>query len=274
MDLLHEKQDRLKETLAGYGKLAVAYSAGVDSTYLLYMAVKALGAQNVLAVTAKLVAFPEREFQETEDVCDHLGVTHVVVEMDQMQIPGFSHNPEDRCYLCKKALFTQMLAKAKDLGFSEMAEGSNVDDRSDYRPGRRAIHELLVHSPLEECEISKAEIRALSKEQGLPTWSKPSMACLVTRFPYDTDLTEDQILRVDRAEVYLFGLGFSQVRVRSFPDYARVEVAPEEVPALLEKGDLVVSELKKMGFPSVELSKEGYRTGSMNDAILQQEGTF
>jgi PP-loop superfamily ATP-utilizing enzyme len=155
--------------------------------------VDALGKENVLAVTAKLVSFPEREFEEAFDFCKENRIAHEIVDADQLSVPGFQRNPPDRCYLCKKHLFTGMMNRAAELGFTEVAEGSNLDDLSDYRPGMKAIAELGVHSPLREAGLYKADIRALSRELGLPTWSKPSLACLATRFPYGEELTADKI---------------------------------------------------------------------------------
>jgi len=264
VDALHEKLQALKTGLLQTPDLAVAYSAGVDSTFLLMTAVDTLGTDHVLALTAHSVSFPEREAAEAETFCQAHGIRHHTITVDQLSIPGFRKNPVDRCYLCKKDLFQTMQSAAAEEGFAVLAEGSNVDDLSDYRPGRRAIQELGIQSPLQAAGLTKADIRALSRERGLPTWSKPSLACLATRFPYNTELTEDAILRVDAAEGFLFDLGFSQVRVRSFATTARVEVAPGEVDQLLAQADSVIHKLQTLGFCEVELSREGYRTGSMN----------
>ncbi len=264
----NEKWDALIACLRKMERAAVAFSAGVDSTFLLKAAHVALG-KNVTAITGRSVSFPERECREAAASCREIGVEHVIVEVDQMAIPGFRDNPPDRCYLCKKALFTQFLAAAREKGFETVAEGTNADDTNDYRPGLRAIAELGVKSPLKEAGLTKEDIRALSREMNLPTWDKPSLACLATRFPYGETITAEKIAAVDDAEQLLRARGFSQVRVRAHGNLARIEVGREQVPLLT---DAAVSEeisrlLHARGFLYVAADLDGYATGSMNKMI-------
>ena len=268
MTALQEKRAALLSSLRRLGRAAVAFSAGVDSTFLLAMAKEALG-ENVLAVTGRLVSFPEREGGEAEEFCRERGIEHVVVEIDQLAIEGFAENPPERCYLCKRALFTQFLAAARERGFPIVAEGTNADDTNDYRPGLRAIAELGVRSPLREAGLAKEEIRALSREMGLPTWDKPSLACLATRFPYGETITAEKIASVDEAEQLLRARGFSQVRVRAHGNLARIEVGREQVPRLAgaEMAEEISRLLHARGFLYVAADLDGYCTGSMNKTI-------
>ena len=229
---LSDKYSNLCAALSREKKLAVAFSAGVDSTLLLKAAVNTLGNENVLAVTALSASFPEREADEADVFTRGIGVSRVTVEVDQLSIPGFRENPANRCYLCKNVLFTQMMEAAREKGFTVMAEGSNVDDLSDYRPGLKAIEELGVMSPLREAGLTKAEIRELSSELGLPTWNKPSFACLATRFVYGETISDEKLRRVELGERLLQDLGFKQFRVRIHGEegrLARIEVLPGDL---------------------------------------------
>ena len=267
MDKANEKYEKLLSILSGYERAAVAFSGGVDSTFLLKAAKEALG-DRVMAVTARLLSFPEREFEEAEDFCRKEGIRRLVCDVDQLAIPGFAANPPDRCYICKKALFTKMLDAAAKEGFPVIAEGSNADDTGDYRPGMKALRELGVKSPLMEAELTKEEIRALSAKLSLPTWDKPSLACLATRFVYGETLTKEALAMAGGAEQLLFDMGFRQVRVRVHGgNTARIEVLPEELPRLFEQRDEIVSGLRGCGFLYVAADLSGYRTGSMN-AVL------
>ena len=265
----NEKWNKLIAGLQELGRVAVAFSAGVDSTFLLKAAHEALG-QDVIAITGRSVSFPEREDREAAAFCRALGVEQVIVEVDQMAIPGFRDNPPDRCYLCKKVLFSAFVAAAQERGFACVAEGSNADDVHDYRPGLRAIAELGIKSPLKDVGLTKQEIRGLSRELGLPTWDKPSMACLATRFPYGERITKEKLSAVDAAEQYLRGAGFRQVRVRVHGDIARIEIDRTQFAQLLEAADTIEAELHALGFLYVTLDLGGYRMGSMNRTLTEK----
>jgi uncharacterized protein len=267
MDTLKEKYAALIALLSGTGKLAVAFSAGVDSTFLLKAAREALG-ENVIALTAQTVAFPARERDASAEICRALGVEQVAVPVDLMAVEGFRENPPERCYLCKKALFTAMQAAARERGFGCVAEGSNTDDAGDYRPGLRALRELGIRSPLREAGLSKAEIRELSRRLELPTWDKPSYACLATRIAYGQEITPEALEKVETAEQYLYGLGFRQVRVRVHGDLARIEIPREQFPLLLPTtADAIHLRLRQLGFRYVALDLGGFESGSMNRAL-------
>ncbi len=269
MDMSEAKYEKLIKELKGYGRLAVAFSAGVDSTFLLWAAREALG-ENVVAITGRLVSFPDSESKEADAFCEKYGIRHINIDLDQMAVPGFKENPTDRCYLCKKALFSSFLDMAKSEGAVILAEGSNADDVNDYRPGLRALTELGIKSPLKNNGLTKGEIRELSKRFGLPTWKKPSLACLATRFPYGETLTEEKIGMVGKAEEYLSSLGFEQVRVRYHGDIARIEIGKDAFERFLDPGITrsVDEKLKEYGFKYVTLDIAGYRTGSMNIGLV------
>lgn len=267
---LYEKQAKLKELLQSYGKLAVAFSGGVDSTFLLQAAQDVLGA-GALAVTAAPVFVPPRELQEAKDFCSSRGIRQIVIPAEALNIDSVRHNPPDRCYHCKHEIFGNILRVAGENGISFVAEGSNTDDVGDYRPGMRAIRELGVKSPLLEAGLSKEDIRALSREMGLPTWDKPSFACLASRFVYGEQITDERLFMVDRAEQLLMDLGFRQFRVRIHGDLARIELLPEDLETLIRQDlrEKVYRSLKEYGFSYVTLDLAGYRTGSMNETILR-----
>jgi uncharacterized protein len=264
------KLERLREHLHGIGSAVVAFSSGVDSTFLLRVAHEELG-DRVVAVTIRSHTFPKRELDEAAAFCRAEGVRHEVIDSEELDIPGFAENPPDRCYHCKRELFSKLLAFARENGLAAVLEGSNIDDDGDYRPGRRAIRELGIVSPLHEAGLTKAEIRALSREMGLPTSDKPSFACLASRFPYGERITAVGLERVEKAEQWLLdaGFGLAQLRVRSHGDMARIEVPPGDIPRLAERAAEITAAFKDFGFAYVALDLSGYRTGSMNEVLVR-----
>jgi uncharacterized protein len=265
-----EKQERLKEELRKLGSVAIAFSSGVDSTFLLKTAHDVLGDQ-AIAITAKSCTFPKRELEEAAAFCKQEGIRHIIVESDELEVEGFRENPPNRCYLCKKSLFTQLIQVAKEQGIAYVAEGSNMDDLGDYRPGLQAISELQIESPLRKAGLYKEEIRTLSKKLGLKTWEKPSFACLSSRFVYGEEITREKLSMVDQAENLLLMLGFYQFRVRIHGKIARIEVLPEEFPKLMENRELIVDKLTEFGFSYVTMDLKGYRMGSMNETLNLSE---
>lgn len=268
MDALHEKKQHLETYIKELGSLVVAFSSGVDSTFLLKTAHDLLG-DKVIAVTARSCSFPQRELNEAKAFCEAEHIKHIIVDSEELSIEGFSQNPKNRCYLCKHELFTKILNIAKEHNIPYVAEGSNMDDNGDYRPGLIAVAELEIKSPLREAELSKEEIRQLSKEIGLATWDKQSFACLSSRFVYGETITEEKLSMVDRAEQRLLDLGFHQVRVRIHDKIARIEILPEEFPKILqnELASQLNQYFQELGFTYVTLDLGGYQTGSMNRTL-------
>lgn len=266
---LAEKSEKLVVLFKDMESVVVAFSGGLDSTFLLKVAHDVLG-DGVFAITARSTTYPQREFDATVDFTRKLGIRHVVIVSEELDIDGFSANPANRCYYCKKELFGKLWEEARRLGAGFVADGSNVDDISDYRPGAQAQRELGVVSPLREAGFTKADIRRASKAMGLTTWDKPAFACLASRIPYGQEITAEKLGMVDRAEEYLMEAGFRQVRVRHHGDIARIEVSAEERKKLLEGTlmDDIHTKLKDIGFKYITMDLKGYRTGSMNEVLL------
>lgn len=265
-ETLQEKYEKLKNYIKSLGSLAVAYSGGVDSTFLVKVAYDVLG-DRVIAVTATSSTYPKRELNDAITFIKQIGAKHIVIESEELEIEGFNKNPVDRCYYCKKELFEKIWKVAKAHGIEYVADGSNFDDLNDFRPGMKAACELNVVSPLKVAGLTKEDIRKLSKELGLPTWDKPAFACLSSRIPYGERITKEKLSMIEKAEEYLLGLGFKQVRVRYHQDkLARIEIGKDEMEKFLNINviESVRNKFKELGFLYVTLDLDGYRTGSMN----------
>ena len=265
---LQKKLENLKKYIAGLGSLAVGFSGGVDSSLLVAVAHEVLG-DRLIAVTGANASVPERELNEAVAFCKERGIRHIVCNVDPLKEEGYRNNSPDRCYFCKHGIFTEVRKIALENGIEYMAEGSNVDDIGDYRPGLRAAAELSVKSPLREAGLTKSEIRIISKVMGLPTWSKPAYACLASRFVYGEEITEEKLHMIDRAEQFLIEHGFFEERVRMHGNIARIEVPPEDIPRLAadEIREAVYDKFREIGFLFVTLDMKGYKSGSMNATL-------
>lgn len=269
---VQDKLARLRAILRSYGSALVAFSGGVDSTFLLKVAHEELG-EKIVGVTARSETYPEHEFEEAVAFAKSKGIRHKVIETSELSIPAFQHNPPDRCYHCKKELFSELAALARDMNLAYVLDGANVDDKGDFRPGARAGRELGVRSPLQEAGFTKEEIRQASRAMGLPTWNKPSFACLSSRFPYGQEISREGVSRVGAAEQFLRDLGLRQVRVRHYGDTARIEVPQADIARLSQEETRrrIVARFKELGYIYITLDLEGYRTGSMNEVLSAEQ---
>lgn len=273
--MMHEAQDklvRLKEYLQELGSVAVAFSGGVDSTFLLRVAHETLK-DKCVAFTAGSAFVPERDVIEASAFAKQEGVRHIIKRFDVLAIEGIRMNPEDRCYRCKYALFSQFKELAGQEGLAFVVDGSNLDDDGDYRPGRRALRELDIKSPLYHAGMTKQDIRALSEEMGLRTWNKPSFACLASRFVYGEELTAEKLDAVNQAEEYLMSRGLRQFRVRRHGNLARIELLPGDIARFMEQKERedIVKKFQSIGFDYITMDLRGYRTGSMNEILKNGE---
>lgn len=270
MEQTIKKLDNLKAIINNTGGAVVAFSGGVDSTFLLKVAHDLLG-DKVLAVTANSETYPKRELDEAKAFARSLGIRHIVIETLELEIAGFADNPPDRCFYCKHELFSKLTEIAKNNKLGYVLDGSNFDDKNDHRPGMRAAKQLGVVSPLKQAELTKADIREISKEFGLSTWDKPSFACLSSRFPYGTKITPEKLLVIGEAEDFIRELGFRELRVRHHDNIARIEVGKADLQRVIPIADRIVDKLKSLGFLYVTLDLSGYNTGSMNYTLTEEE---
>ena len=264
------KMENLKDKLRRMGRVVIAFSGGVDSTFLVKVAYEVLG-KNVIAVTAASSTYPKTELEEAKRLARLIGVRHIIVNSEETEVENFKQNPPNRCYYCKKELFSRLKEIAKKEKINYVLDGTNYDDLTDFRPGMKALRELNIISPLKDVKLTKEDIRNLSKLMNLDTWDKPACACLASRFPYGIRITKERLDRVEKAEAVIRNLGIRQLRVRYHNEIARIEVNKKDMQLLLEHSDSIVKKFKELGFIYVTLDMEGYRTGSLNE-VLRNEG--
>ena len=262
------KLEQLKNNLKQMKCVAIAFSGGVDSTFLTKVAYEVLG-EKAIAVTATSSTYPKRELEEAKQYAKQIGIQHILINSEETEIDNFSKNPNNRCYYCKKELFSKIKQIAKENNLNYVLDGSNVDDTSDYRPGMKALEELGVVSPLRDVGFTKQEIKELSKDMQLDTWDKPAFACLASRFPYGVKITKSKLMQVEKAESFLFSLGIKQFRVRYHDETARIEVFKNDFQKVLNHSEEITKYFKEIGFKYITLDMEGYRTGSLNEGLLQ-----
>ncbi|BCJ86264.1 ATP-dependent sacrificial sulfur transferase LarE [Effusibacillus dendaii] len=265
---LRAKNDRLGEILREMDQVVVAFSAGIDSTFVLARALEELG-NKVLAVTAASETFPDRELNEAIELAKHLGARHEIIQIREMENPDFVANNPDRCYHCKAGLYNSLTSLATERGIPWILDGANMDDLGDYRPGRKAAKEYKIRSVLQEAQLYKEELRQLARDMGLPNWDKPSFACLSSRIPYGSLITLEKVEQLDRGEEALRTMGFRQLRIRHHDTIARIEVPREEFIKVLDRANEITEILKAEGFTYVTLDLQGYRSGSMNENLLK-----
>ena len=262
------KLEKLKNNLKKMKSVAIAYSGGVDSTFLIKVAHDVLG-KNAIAVTATSSTYPKRELEQAKQYTKSIGIKHITINSEETEIDNFSKNPIDRCYYCKKELFTKIKQIATEKHLNYVLDGSNVDDTTDYRPGAKALKELGVISPLKDVKLTKKEIKELSHAMHLDSWNKPAFACLASRFPYGVEITKSRLEQVENAESFLYSIGIKQFRVRYHNKIARIEVDKNDFQPILLHSDEIVKEFKELGFKYITLDIEGYRAGSLNEVFKQ-----
>ncbi|MET3320159.1 UNVERIFIED_ORG: uncharacterized protein ABIC97_003259 [Peribacillus simplex] len=269
--MIQEKYKKLQDILVKMETVVVAFSGGVDSTFLLKVAIDTLGYDNVLAITADSETYPSSELEEAIMLSKWIGASHRVIQTSELAIPGYTENNQNRCYFCKSSLFDHLLPILEDYEFNNIIYGVIADDANEFRPGMKAAKEKGIRGPLQEANLFKEEIRVLSKEVGLPTWDKPSFACLSSRIAYGEIITKEKLTIVDKSEAYLKSLNIHQVRVRTHEDTARIEVDPADMPLVLEYHVLITERLKQFGYKYVSMDLTGYTSGSMNLALKKEE---